>query len=359
MMMTLPEIIHLQQSAIFAPFASAVGYIYARSLGVSTPSVLFCDSRGYSALPATWPLSWGCCFVLKPLFGFNDFGILIIENSVDRFTGKLVRGRQDVLSLLKQRPNYERRLTQQTIYVETIVRPEAALYAHNMTPPDYKFFTFGGKIGTIAVLEGRKVSGACMAWVDEDFRRFDLHGCICSQRDRCSYGHCDTSRPLKPLLWDEMLRTARLLGEHLGVHMRIDLFASSNGRPVLGEFTPWHTNGKMHCDLRPVPVGVLQNGTVYLRNGLTRRVELVDACRLGRLWREAGEQEGGTLDMHPPPWPLRTWEKLADNDDAKCHLATSLLAPSAWRKAAKALNLRRAQADADTPLRGGRHLSGL
>ena len=31
--------------------------------------------------------------------------------------------------------------------------------------------------------------------------------------------------------------------------MRVDLFAGEFG-VVLGEFTPWHTNGKMHCDIR-------------------------------------------------------------------------------------------------------------
>ena len=44
-----------------------LGYVFARSIGVPTPSVLFCDDRGPSSLPDVWPKSWGCCFVIKPL----------------------------------------------------------------------------------------------------------------------------------------------------------------------------------------------------------------------------------------------------------------------------------------------------
>jgi len=44
-----------------------IGYIFARSVGVATPSVLFCDPRGPMALPDVWPQSWGCCFAIKPL----------------------------------------------------------------------------------------------------------------------------------------------------------------------------------------------------------------------------------------------------------------------------------------------------
>ena len=205
-----------------------IGYLYARSVGVATPSVLFCDPRGYSALPLEWPASWGCCFVLKPLFGYNDFGILLIENGVDRFSGTRLRGRRDVIEHFRRsRPNYERKMTEQTIYVETVVRADPAEFAHNATPPDYKFFTFGRTIGTVAILEGRKVASACMAWVTESFVRTDYHGCVCSKPGLCNYGHCDSSRPTRPRQWDELVRVASRLGDLIGVHMRIDLYASS------------------------------------------------------------------------------------------------------------------------------------
>ena len=46
-----------------------LGYVYARSVGVATPAVLFCSADGFAALPARWPEHWGCCFVIKPLVG--------------------------------------------------------------------------------------------------------------------------------------------------------------------------------------------------------------------------------------------------------------------------------------------------
>ena len=70
-----------------------IGYMYARSIGVATPSVLWCDVIGVHALPSLFPESWGCCFVLKPLHGYNSIGVSIIDHGVDRFTGWPVRGR--------------------------------------------------------------------------------------------------------------------------------------------------------------------------------------------------------------------------------------------------------------------------
>ena len=59
-----------------------LGFVYARSRNIRTPDVLFCHSKGYSALPRQWPKTWGCCFVIKPLRGYNDFGILLVEGGV-------------------------------------------------------------------------------------------------------------------------------------------------------------------------------------------------------------------------------------------------------------------------------------
>ena len=69
---------------------------------LTTPSVLFCDPRGPAALPEEWPASWGCCFAIKPLYGFNDFGVMLVEDGVDRFTGEPLGGRDDVLRFLRK-----------------------------------------------------------------------------------------------------------------------------------------------------------------------------------------------------------------------------------------------------------------
>ena len=140
-----------------------------------------------------------------------------------------------------------------------------------------------------------------------------------------------------------MVRAARRLGQLVGVHYRIDLYASKFGVPMLGEFTPWHTNGKMHCDLRPPEthavrlyrnqnaVGAHELSAVMRprRNALTNKHETIDACRLGRLWDARGADEGGHFDPRPPP-VLRNWPHLMYNERAKCQLAVSQLRPAQW-----------------------------
>ena len=316
-----------------------LGYIYARSLGVATPSVLFCDPQGPIALPETWPESWGCCFAIKPLYGFNDFGVMLVEHGVDRFTGAILGGREDVLEHLRTQGVPQ--LHRSTVYVETIVRPEAASFDANATPPDYKFLTFGSEVASVAIIAARKTKEACMAWVDKNYQRTDQHGCVCKEINAftpCSYKHCDLGFPKRPVQWASMVETAARLGRAIGVHMRIDLYsAGRKGTPVLGEFTPWHANGKMHCDMHPLraPFGrgrsdrspsATPRGATYRRNGLSGKRDHVDACYLGRVWREHGEREGGKFDPRPPQ-VLRGWPALMYNERAKCLAATKLLAP--------------------------------
>lgn len=57
-----------------------LGFVFARKLGIVTPDVLFCHSKGYSMLPEAWPRTWGCCFVIKPLYGFNDVTMQGLSN---------------------------------------------------------------------------------------------------------------------------------------------------------------------------------------------------------------------------------------------------------------------------------------
>ena len=304
--------------------------------------------------PDKWPDEWGCCFAIKPLYGYADFGIMLVENNVDRFSGALLRGRDDVLRHL--RTQGVPRLHRRTVYVETIVRPEAALYGRNETPPDFKFMMFGNHVASVAIIEARKTRNACMAWVDANFRRTDLHGCVCREINGdspCLYKHCDKGLPPQPKQWHEMVRVAKKLGNIVGVHMRVDLFAGKFGGPVLGEFTPWHANGKMHCDLRPVSQGDTWTaaaasiaprgngsssrrkaakaervpGSLRRRDGLSGETHTVDACAMGRLWQEHGREEGGPHDPRPPA-VLRGWPALMYNEQAKCLAATRLLKPS-------------------------------
>lgn len=204
-------------------------------------------------------------------------------------------------------------------------------------------------VGSVAILEGHKQTpDACMAWVDEAFARTDYYGCVCEHEAAaeeetgegrgCAARHCDTSRPARPRQWEAMAQLARRLGGLIGIHMRVDMYASSTGEPVLGEFTPWHTSGRMHChmprvDEHEADAAARQRvGTARLRDGRTGATHTVDVCSLGRMWREAalGANEGRLLALKeggalgrglPTPPVLRGWPELLKDDQAKCGLA--------------------------------------
>ena len=125
------------------------------------------------------------------------------------------------------------------------------------------------------------------------------------------------------------VKTSLSLGGIVGVHMRIDLFASARGTPTLGEFTPWHSNGKMHCDMRQLDSRHLLPGATRRRHGTTGEQHWVDMCRLGRIWYEKDELEGGVARGSTPA-AMRGWPMLMYNEHGKCLAATKLLQPASW-----------------------------
>jgi hypothetical protein len=90
----------------------------------------------------------------------------------------------------------------------------------------------------------------------------------------------DELKTLKPPFWSDLVRAASALGSTLGDQfMRIDLYASKSGRPVLGEFTTFPSAGKSNCAIPVWPN---------------------DTCTLGRLWRQQQER----FDRRTPPEKL-------------------------------------------------------
>lgn len=188
-------------------------------------------------------------------------------------------------------------------------------------------FTFGSRVATVAIITARKTRDSCMAWVDAAYRRTDLFGCVCQRvnaLEPCAYKHCDRGLPPQPQQWQTIVRTVKKLANIIGVHMRIDMFATDDGTPVLGEFTPWHSNGKMHCHLRAISNATREAGAATRKNGLTGESRTVDVCALGRIWRDAGREEGGRHDPTPPSM-LRGWGAIMYNEHAKCAAATRML----------------------------------
>jgi len=96
-----------------------IGYFFANSLGVRTPTVHACEPGGALFLPQIFPASWGGKFVVKPIMGFNSEGVLLVDKGKDRFSGRKVAGQRDVLH------TYSSTLSKSTVerIIRTTVRP--------------------------------------------------------------------------------------------------------------------------------------------------------------------------------------------------------------------------------------------
>lgn len=274
-----------------------LGYAFAESVGVRSPRLLCCSCE-LAALPGKWPAHWGRDFVVKPPNGHSGRGVLLLSNGVDIFSGQRFDGAAAVRAL------YARQGLGNTVVVEQLVKPDPG--RNHTTATDYKFLMFGDKVGAVFVVQNRHSKRACSLYVDDKWRRVDSHGCAWFERQVPPHAHphggykpCADDTP-SPRGWARLVGAARRLGGALGVHMRIDLFLDELGVPRLGEFTPWHGHGSNHC-------------------GSRRRSDgSVDACYLGRMWREGGV-EGGPI--RPPPRAFARWEALQRNGSAQCMLA--------------------------------------
>lgn len=173
--------------------------------------------------------------------------------------------------------------------MEGLVRPApwpGSMQRLHDPSPDFKFFTFGLKIPTVLIILHRKSDRECIMWVDDHFRRQDRHGCtlfdpLTGKYDtfgHTKWKHC-SSIP-KPPNWSKLVSTARLLGAAVSIHFRVDLFDSAHSGVLLGEFAPFHSNGKIQCVVERTRSGDL------------------DPCILGRAWKEAGFK-GSPLVSNP------------------------------------------------------------
>jgi hypothetical protein len=147
-----------------------LGYAFAHSIGVRTPRVLFCSADGLAGLPAIWPAAWGPRFAVKPLYGTNSDGVLLVSSGVDLISGRPVRGRVDVQELYRAR-DWSKLAQIGPLYIEELVEPPPG--TRQGAPPDFKFFMFGGTVGGAYVAMNRGTADYCIAWVDAKFRRVD------------------------------------------------------------------------------------------------------------------------------------------------------------------------------------------
>jgi len=147
-------------------------------------------------------------------------------------------------------------------------------------PPDFKFFTFGANIETCLVVLNRNTDHDCMMWVDEDWKRQDLHGCAQKNESRGLHRlRCSPDVP-PPKNWPELVATAKKLGKAAGIHFRVDLYDDATRGALLGEFTPFSLSGKYHC--------AVAEKSCSEGGGL-------DPCSLGRAWKNGEGLEGFPL----------------------------------------------------------------
>jgi len=251
--------------------------------------------------------------VIKPLDGFNAIGVILVKDNQDIFTGRSIRGRQDVASLYQAKISKKNAaIAAGTVYAERLL--EAADWPgsnqlQREAPADFKFFTFGSKIATCLIVLHRKTPRECMLWVDENFNRQDQHGCTWynpkTGKDIRDFAELQRSHHLwkkcghipEPPNWPKLVSTARLLGGALGVHYRVDLFDSKGG-VLLGEFTPFPALAKVQC--------------VVVRNSSG----VLDPCTLGRMWKHEGLDDSSHAVVqrmkqnHPPEMLLRYFQML-------------------------------------------------
>ena len=114
----------------------------------------------------------------------------------------------------------------------------ADLPAGPSLPIDFKFWTFGSTIAHVTVMCSRwraSAAGYTVGVADCD-ASFAPQPTWCTQPTDAASGLVElVELPPRPHCWDEMVDTARRLGDAVGAFARIDFYATPRG-PVFGEF---------------------------------------------------------------------------------------------------------------------------
>jgi len=198
-------------------------------------------------------------------------------------------------------------------------------------PDEMKIHMFNGEVGSIIYTTNRGSNCECFAELDDSWQRLDTNGCFRSSGEAATDGVCtkiDTASgtvqsmkgqdlcgntPAQPANLDAILTMAADISTKIGVYMRIDLLIASDGSYFVGEFTPGHTNGRVHCASKLDP-----------------ETGCVDSCFLGKMWTKSVSDVGGD-QLHggskkPVPTSLVDWNDTTSWDQACGNLMTALAA---------------------------------
>lgn len=166
-------------------------------------------------------------FVVKPGNGFSSKGVMPLERAGDKYINQLsldivsldeIIERQNKLAITMDRCNF---------IVEEFI--SSTIYGRDI-PFDYKFYTFGRRIGLIVQVD-RNVNPPKMCLFDGAFVPL-IHGVDYIFRSRQQLGV-----PIIPLHAYQMIAMAQQAGGYTGApFVSVDLYDSPSG-PVFGEYT--------------------------------------------------------------------------------------------------------------------------
>ena len=214
-------------------FAQRHGAEVAKTLAVidraeiaAAPTVL---GTRLAALPSC---STSNGYVLKPVHGYQNKHTYAVRSDEE----ELLRGDRfdvdTVASAIAEDGAFP------TYMVEELLQNEEGLSADSNLPLDFKFWCFGATIAHCTVMCGRwrtSDSAYTVAVADCD-AAYTPRPTWCALPTDAESGLVElVDLPPKPRCWEEMVATARRLGEAVGAFSRIDFYATPNG-PVFGEF---------------------------------------------------------------------------------------------------------------------------
>ena len=283
------------------------GYMYATKLGVHTPRVIFC---GMAKEIPTNMKSFGNKYVIKPLYGHSSRGVKVVKDGVDVLNLEPV----SFESLTKIYHDNEK-----DYMVEELMESANPKY-DGLTPPDYKFFVYEEGVAEMVWHIDRQHKCGDFFHIRSEKWRFlkDLPSTYphCSQETRDALELEDSSR-------HEALKDAvQILASNAGPNwIRIDMFDSKHYGPVLGEFTPFSTNGYgpplTKCVMSYLFIAHAEHGATNddsdLLHVLTNDViKFKDMLRMKNKTKAA--RLNSTFDFYPPQ--AREW--LQFDEMTKC-----------------------------------------
>mmetsp|Transcript_2371 Transcript_2371/g.5501 ORF Transcript_2371/g.5501 Transcript_2371/m.5501 type:complete len:335 (-) Transcript_2371:138-1142(-) len=263
------------------------GKMFSTGANVPTPDLYYCSSDVNDIL--NWnPPSGVEGFAIKAVGSHSSRGVYILADGFGgvELLNKVKMERTDVIAALTA-------IGAKKYIIEQYVGGE-----NDALPDEYKIHVFAdGEVGSIIYTTNRGSNCECFAELDTNWNRLDVNGCFRPSGQSAKEGQCGRidfesgtlqtmkdldlcgTTPDKPENLDAVIAVAKEISAQIGVYMRVDMMVDAKGEVMLGEYTPGHTNGRVHCSSKPDASGC------------------IDSCFLGRMWSASSGADmlnGGT-----------------------------------------------------------------